>query len=248
MTGRVVDALGKPAARAEVVVQLEQPGARAAPLRAATDCFGTFLTSFDLRDVSPDGEVTVTFKGHGAPDATATARLDPFYRRTDMKIRYEGEWPGAGCPEQTSLWPKRVSVTGRLVNRTPEYQEEGVAYHAKPYEGRVRVWYWPSPGEAICPPSSQTPGYCDTTAATVDERGDFRYSWVFNEPRALAANQTVEVVLEGKSVNFTIDPTFRMATAVHETTGQGPAHYDTPAPPLAVALLALVALALLRRR
>ncbi|HWH08712.1 MAG TPA: hypothetical protein VNX21_05890, partial [Candidatus Thermoplasmatota archaeon] len=138
VAGRAIDALGAPAARAEVVVELDQEGVRAAPLRAATDCFGTYVTSFTLKDAKAEGKVKVTLKGRGAPDAVATAALDPFHRRTDLNVRYEGQWEG-GCGD-TALWDSRVTVTGRLVNRTDPYEENGVTYHARPYAGPLRAW------------------------------------------------------------------------------------------------------------
>lgn len=248
VTGRVIDALGNPAARGEVVVELEQPGIRAAPLRAATDCFGTFLTSFDLKEVKPEGKVTVTLKGQGAPDATATAKLDAFYRRSDVNLRYQGKWEGA-CPEQTQLWSHRVSLTGRIVNRTDAYEENGVKYQSKPYDGRMRAYFWESNQSAVCTPAATNTGGCDPNAVGVDERGDFRYSWLFEGPLDVRSDQRVEVVLGNKSYNFTVDPEWRVATAAIEATGQGaPAPAPTPGAPLALLAMGVAAAALLARR
>lgn len=249
ITGRVIDALGHPAARGEVIVELDQPGVRAAPLSAATDCFGVFLTSFDLKEVKPEGKVKVTFRGQGAPDVSVTAPLDAFHRRTDLKLRYQGQW-GGGCPDQTHLWESRVSLTGRVVNRTEPYEENGVTYHARPQPGRADIYFWIAPGVPVCPPRGDVRGACDENAGRVDERGDFRYSWVFDQPLNLTPEQRIEVVVGGVSHNFTIDPEWRVATALIDVSGRGPPPRDdaAPAAPVAALLAGLAVLALLRRR
>lgn len=244
IAGRAIDAVGRPAAGATIVVELEQKGIRAEPLEAKADCFGVFITFFDLKEVRGDGAVKLTLKGRaGGPDATASAPLDHFYRRTDMTVRYEGQWDST-CPTQTPFYPNRVSVTGRIVNRTEPYQRNDVTYHAKPYDGNVRFRYWDSPTRFTCPPAPADPTLCDPDAGTVDERGDFKYSWVFDDQFEVPEGAKVEVLAGGKSYNFTVDREWRVAAARIEATGRGPAPLESPGIPLA-ALISVVALAAL---
>lgn len=251
VTGRAIDALGKPAARAELVLELDQRGVKAEPLRASTDCFGVYITSFTLRNPRAEGKVKVTLKGvDGAPDAVGEANLDPFYRRTDLHLRYQGEWGGAGCPSQTPLWGKRVSITGRILTRVEPYDESGATFHAIRYGGHPQISYWPTESHVVCPPAQTDANRCDMGVAAVDERGDFRYSWVFEQEFELSGTERIEVVAGERSYNFTLDPDYRVATAMIETTGQGPPPptRESPAAPAALLVLGLAAVALAWRR
>lgn len=247
IAGRAIDALGRPATGATLLVELEQKGIRAEPLQAKTDCFGVFITYFELKEVKSDGKATLTLKGEqGGLDTRTTVTLDHFYRRSDVLMRYEGKWQSY-CPDQTPLFGNRVSITGRILNRTEPYEVDGVKYDAKPEIEQVRLRYWDQPNHYVCPPSAEAPGNCDARAGLVDERGDFKYSWLFEKTFDVPADAKVEVLAGDKSWNFTVDPTYRVATALIEATGQGPTKLETPAAPLA-ALLALVGLAALASR
>lgn len=250
VTGRGVDALGSPTVGATVWVELDQSDVTSAPVKATADCFGVFITYFELRDIRRDGEVHIRLEGrNGGPNVTTTLGLDHFYRRSDTNLRYEGRWDTT-CPDQSPLFHSRISVTGRILNRTEQREEEGAKYFAEPFQGVVTLRYWPNESHAICPPDPQVPIRCDANAGARDERGDFRYSWVFPEAFTVPEGARVEILADGKSWNITVDPTWRVATALIETTGQGPTPYPTPGAPLAVLLVAvgLVAVALGKRR
>lgn len=247
IAGRAIDAVGRPAAGATIVVELEQKGIRAEPLEAKADCFGVFITFFDLKEVKRDGKAKLTLKGDkGGLDAQTTVTLDHFYRRSDVTMRFEGQWQSY-CPDQSPLFGNRVSITGRILNRTEPYEVEGVKYDAKPEIEQVRLRYWDQPDHFVCPPSAEAPGGCDARAGLVDERGDFKYSWLFEKTFDVPEGAKIEVLAGDQSWNFTVDPKYRAATALIEATGQGPTKLEAPGAPLA-ALLALVGIAALAAR
>lgn len=246
ISGRIIDALGQPVVGGELTVELDQKGISAKPLSAKSDCFGVFITYFDLKHVDAAGVARITLKGTGGgPDAHATVGLDPFWRRSDANITYEGQWPSV-CSDQTPLFPQRVSVSGRILNRTESYQVGSETFNARPAAGHLRLRYWPTDQSFECPPAEQ-PGYCDPVS--IDERGDFRYSWVAPAPRNATGH--VEVIwANNASANFTVDPAFRYALAFIETSGRGPPPLPKPAPgtePMLV-LAAVAGLALLARK
>jgi hypothetical protein len=247
VAGRVVDARGEPAAGAQLTVELSQPGVRAAPLKAVANCKGDFITSFTLRAPTPQGSVAVTAHGRdGVPDAKATARFDPFFRRNDLDLRLEGPWEYR-CSGADDVWPLAVSVTGRIVNRTDPREREGATYEAEPYRGQARLRFTDANGTTHCPPAANAPpGVCDFLY--VDERGDFRYTFTF--PGNVEASGTMTVLLGNQSFAAQVDPLMRQAVLLVEATGRG-----APAPPanapgpgvLPLALAALAAALLARR-
>lgn len=236
VAGRAVDALGQPVVNGELTVDLEMKGINAKPVRAITDCFGVYITYFDIKSVSPAGKVVVTLKGQdGVPGVRGEDPLDPFFRRSDINLSYEGQ-SSARCGDQTNVWPNRVSITGRILNRTDSYEANGSSLDARPEGGRVRLRYLPPDSPSQCPPS-QFPGACDPIP--IDERGDFKYSWVFGGP--VDAEGVIQVIYgaDNATWNFTINPTFRYALALVETTGRGPP--PTPAPTPTLPLLGVLA-------
>lgn len=247
ITGRAVDARGEPVAGADLVVELDQPGVRAAPLHATTNCKGDFITSFDLRNVTSRGKVTLTLRGRdGVADATTTQALDPFFRRTDAILTLPGEWTYRCAPKE-DVWPIALSVAGRIVNRTDPYEEKGATFHARPWDGQARLRFTDADGEVSCPPAQNAPpGVCDFLL--VDERGDFRYTFTFDRP--VPANGTMHVVLGDDVHSLPVDPATRLATFRIEATGRGapPVGGDAPGPAFALLVLATLGAALARRR
>lgn len=247
VSGRVLDSRGEPAAGAELIVELSQPGIRAAPLKATANCKGDFITSFTLRAPTSQGSVTVTARGRdGVPDAKASATFDPFFRRNDLVVRLEGPWEYR-CTGADDVWPLAVSVTGRIVNRTEPHERDGVTYGSEAFHGIVRLRFTDRNGTTHCPPAANAPpGVCDFLY--VDERGDFRYTFTFPSP--IEANGTMALLIGNQSFPAPVDPFTRQAVILAEATGRGPPAPSAPAPgpgPLPLALAAL-ATALLARR
>lgn len=217
VTGRVIDSEGMPAAGAKLLVHLEQRGIRALPLEALANCYGDYITSFNLRDVQPDGKVTVSLQeGQPAAGAKASAKLDSFYRRTDVDIQLPARWDGE-CPDMGDTWIGRVSIAGRVVQRTEPFEVDGITFHAEPYYGAVDMLYHDPSGQMHCPPTG-APGECERLAT--DERGDFRYSFTF--PGHKDAEGRIELRVDGRHWNATVDPEFRIARFHVDATGQGP--------------------------
>lgn len=248
ITGRAVDANGGPVAGADLTIELVQQGVRAAPLQATTNCRGDFITSFTLKAVSHKGYARLTLEGRdGVPNATARADFDPFHRRTDAVVRLEGPW-NYRCPED--VWNSSVTITGRIVNRTQPYERDGVTYESEPYGARQgRMRYEDGGGSIHCaPPPNGPPTACDFLA--IDERGDFRYTFVFQD--AVEAKGRMRVVLGDKEHVAEVDPVTRQAVLFIEATGQGappaPTPANTPGPAPLLLVLAAAAAALVARR
>ncbi|HVM44675.1 MAG TPA: hypothetical protein VM582_01970 [Candidatus Thermoplasmatota archaeon] len=251
VAGRALDARGEPVRGGIVMVELEQKGVQAEPLRAGINCKGDFLVSFNLRQVDPRAKVKATVLGRsGEPSASSTVSLDPFYRRSNLIVTIGEEWRQA-CVREADVWDVSASLSARLLNRTEPYMRDGETFHARPYTGVIRLRYEAPDGHTICPPHPQdeTPGACETFLP--DERGDLRYTFTLDQP--FRAGGRIEILLqEGGSVVAHIDPATRIAFANYEITGRGPPPelYDTPGPAFLalLALLALTALVLPRRR
>lgn len=244
VAGRIVDPSGRPVVGADLVVEVEQRGVEAKPFRSTTSCFGDFIFTFNFGDVDRTGRVRVTLVGAaaGVPDQTVEARLDPFLRRSDLRMQSAAAWPQE-CSE-TALWPGRITAVGRIVNRTEPYEgPDGVLLDARPYSGYIRLRLHSTDGRVDCPPSQRGSDVCDLLP--VDERGDFRYSFIF--PDGKPAEGKLEVVVGDQHHNVTVDPLTRMGVFHIELSGQGaPERRDSPAPGLGL-VLATVALALLSR-
>jgi len=245
--GRAVDAGGRPVAGGKVSVELQQAGVRAEPLIATANCKGDFITSFPLRTILPSGKATIRIIDDDGQDVGHTSvSFDPFFRRSDAIVRMDGFYP-ATCTEGENVWDKSVTVAARILNRTEEYVEENVTYHARPYTGIVRLRYQEENGRTTCPPHpSGAPDACEFFG--VDERGDMRYSFVFAEAIPSAGNLTV-LLQDNTEYRIAISDDTRLAVFHIEATGQGvptPVR-ETPAlAPLVLFALA-AALALLRR-
>lgn len=239
LSGRVIDVDGAPAAGAVVSIDVEGRGLKGEPFRAKANCFGDFIATFTIGFIDPTAEVTVRLEGasKNVTPVQTTVKLDPFYRRSDVALQTPSFWPSE-CPDQTQNWPGRISITGRVLNRTAEYTANETTFHAKPYHGTVLVWFIDEDGFRFCPPSAR--GNCEYI--TTDARGDFRYSWTFPEPKTALGRFEVEVL--GKTYNGTLDPEFRNGAVYIETTGQGAPRVETPGPSLVmlVGLLAFVAI------
>lgn len=245
ITGRAVDSRGEPAAGADLTIEIQQPGIRASPLRATANCKGDFITSFNLRDASPRGSVTVTLHGvEGIPDAKASEPFDPFFRRNDVVVQLQGHW-NYRCEEKDDVWASALSVTGRIVNRTDAYRDDNVTYHAVPYKGLARLRYEDPQGNQQCPPvPNGPPDACDFLR--IDERGDFRYTFVFLDPTE--AKGRMHVILDDHIYSAEVDPLTRQAVLAIEATGRGAPRDETPLDVLPLLAAGAALAALLARR
>ncbi|HUR68740.1 MAG TPA: hypothetical protein VM370_05790 [Candidatus Thermoplasmatota archaeon] len=248
IAGRVLDNVGDPVSGGVVVIELDQKGVKAQPLRASANCKGDFITEFNLRHVDPKGKAHITLLDDAGNAATSTTvTFDPFFRRSDAILHLDAKWD-AECAKETNVWPVSASMVVRLLNRTEAYEAGNETFYAQPYPGIVRLRYETPDGNTVCPPhpQDQTPGACEIFQP--DERGDVRYTFTLDKP--FAAGGRVEVILqEGSSLDVPIDNATRLGVKYFEVTGQGaPAGvYDTPG--FGVLALALaVALALVLRR
>lgn len=242
--GRAIDSAGQPVVYGTIEVSIEAPDVKATTTRVGTDCNGFFIGYFTIKSVDPRGKLTATLAG---PNGTATEEhgLDPFFRRSDFKLSYPGVWSGLPCQDNIRPpWEGRITVAGRLLVRVPPTEINGVTYNARPYGGYVRLAYVTQDGHRFCPPSAKDPAACDPVP--VDERGDFRYSWTFENP--LNATGHVEIATGNATFNVTTDPMMRIAFAEIETTGQGAPPIQTPGPALVVGLAAVALAALGARR
>lgn len=243
VSGRIVDASGLPVAGATLRVEVDQEGVRAAPFEAKTSCFGDFIFTLKIGTVLPDGRFKLTLLGAegGVEDLEHVERFDPFFRRSDVLLRSQGTWR-LECPDQGMHWPGRLSVTGRIVNRTDPYEVNGTTLDARPYVGYARIFYYDGSGGRRCPPSLQE-GLCDPIP--VDERGDFRYSFTY--PGAVPAQGRMELHVDNRTYNASIDPVQRIAIFELELSGRGaPDPRDAPGLPVLAVLAALGALAAVR--
>jgi hypothetical protein len=247
IAGRVIDALGNPAWGANLTVEIQQKGVTAKPLHATADCFGLFITFFDLVHVDPKGSATVTVHPEdGGPEARNSSTFDPFFRRSDIFLQYQGKWPDpvGNCADKSPLWPGRVSLMGRVILRSEPYEHNGETFDARPYTGRASLRFVDEYGQENCPLNGRT-GECETEP--VDERGDFKYSWVFQDP--VNATGEMQVRLENKTWNFTIDPVYRTSLAYIEISGQGrPPPKPTPGVDAVAVIVPALALALASRK
>lgn len=245
VAGRIIDHDGNPYAGGTITVSLSGAGLQGKPTLAKTNCFGDYITFFDIADVHPgDSVVVVAQHEDGTEGARATTHLDPFFRRTDLNLRLDNAW--LRFCEDSALWPGRVTVTGRIVNRTEPYRLNNISYDARPFAGEIKLLWRPRAESAICPPGAAGPGTCE--AIQVDERGDFRYSYTFGN-QSVNATGFMEIVRGNVTFNVTVDPLYRIAVLHGDLSGRGP-----PTPPrtpgIAPAALAALAgvVALARRR
>lgn len=245
--GRALDSRGLPLSGATVVIELEQRGVEAEPLRAAANCKGDFITSFTLRHVEPQGKATISVLNQdGSRRDPVTISLDPFYRRSDAIVRYTDEW-SAVCASETNVWPVSASLTVRLLNRTDIYLDGGEEYHAVPYSGIIRLRYEAPDGNTVCPPNPQNPAFCELFQA--DARGDVRYTFTLD--KEFDGGGRAEVILQDNTtISVPIDAGTRLGVKYVEVTGRGvpPELYDTPGLPIAAVLACIGLLAILRRR
>ncbi len=244
--GRAIDAQGKPVVYGTVNATLAQEGVQPTSTPIGTDCYGFFIGYFTIGNVDPHGTLTVTLEGP-AGQATDKHGLDPFYRRSDFTLTYPGAWQGPACRDKVvPLWEGRVSVSGRLVERVAPYTENGATLTSRAHPSYLRLTWVDQHGVRACPPQGDDPRVCETIPT--DERGDFRYSWTYNE--SIEPIGHVEVDWGNATTNLTMDPKMRIAFGEIEVNGQGPAPVGKPAPiPSApLATLALVGTALAARR
>jgi hypothetical protein len=259
IAGRALDSGGHPVAGGILTIQLDQEGVKADPLRAAANCKGDFITSFNLRHVDPKGKAIITvYEPEGKVAGSTTVSLDPFYRRSDAIVPYAGAWNNE-CTQETVVWDVSASMSARLLNRTNETFVVGEEkFYARPYSGIIKLRYETPDGNSVCPPhpQDQTPGACETFS--VDERGDMRYTFTLDQP--FTAGGTVELRLFHTQAAFAsdepdvveripIDRFSRIGVKMIEVSGQGPPAgiYDTPALGPLVLLATLALLARVRR-
>lgn len=248
IAGRVLDSVGLPVAGGILSIELDQEGVKAAPLRAAANCKGDFITSFNLKHVDPKGKAKITLYDASNKEAgTMSVPLDPFYRRSDAVVRYAKEWNNI-CTKETNVWNVSASVSVRLLNRTEPFQLGDETVYAKPYTGIIRLRYETPGGNTVCPPhpQDQTPGACETFIT--DARGDIRYTFTLDQDSPPGGR--VEVLLQdGSALSVPISTETRLGVKYFEVTGQGaPAElYETPGFG-SFALLGLVALVALSKR
>lgn len=243
LTGRVVDSNGEPAAGAILDVDVEQRDVEAAPFPVRANCFGDFIATFNIRYIDATGRAIVRLRGAdgGVPAQEQTVRLDSFFRRSDLVLQTEAPWKKECAEDRSSAWPGRLSVAGRILNRTESYEIDGTRYDAKPYVGRVEVWYVNPEGFRFCPPTLQGVG-CENLAT--DERGDFRYSFTFPDPTP--AEGVMQIVVDGKTYNATVDPVGRIAFHHVELSGQGAPVRGMPFPGVGAMTFAFLAAVALR--
>lgn len=250
--GRALDSQGLPVRGGIAMIELQQEGVTAAPLRAGINCKGDFIVEFNLLHVEPDGRVKVTVFGpDGRDNATASAPLDPFYRRNDLLVTLDVPWNQA-CKNEQDVWDVSASMRVRILNRTLQpYDSLGEPMHARPHRDIFRMRYEPPGGNVICAPhpQDQTPGACELFQA--DERGDIRYTFTLGTPFEAGGRITLTSVRnENDTWTVDIDPFSRLGVRYIEASGRGPPPelYETPAPGFALVALSVVAAMAFSRR
>lgn len=231
VSGRALGSDGRPMAQAMVIIELDQKNVQAEPLRAAANCKGDFIASFNLKHVDPAGKVHLNLYGPTGNEIVGreTLPLDPFYRRSDAVLHAEGEWPYT-CAREANVWDVSASVSIRLLNRTEPYDRDGQEVHARPYSGIVRLRYEAPGGNVVCPPHPMSPDPDQCEIFNADPRGDIRYTFTLDEP--FQGGGRVDVILQDNTtLDVPIDPVSRLGFAYHEVTGQGVPEelYETPA-------------------
>lgn len=239
VNGRVVDENGWPVNQALLTVHVTGlKGIHVPPFQVGTNCNGDFTGYIDLRDI-PDtrGKVRVTLEAPeeelpGFEPVSVEQPVDTLYRRNDFVLKLPFSWP-SDCMEARGYWMGRVTVWGRAVHGVGTHDLNGTTLFADP------VQYWPvdinvsvEEGGRVWPPDSVIP---------TDERGDFKYSYTFDENVTQA-----HVIIRVKDTVITradYDPLARVAF-VKINTGVDPPR-DTPAPgPLLALAAGLIALAI----
>lgn len=246
--GRAIDSNGDPLRAATLLIELQQRGVTAEPLRAKANCKGDFLTDFTLRYVDPKAKAKITIlRPDGSQGPSTTVSLDPFYRRSDAVLRYDGAW-NAVCSEEVDVWAVSASIKARLLNRTERYVEAETEFFARPYTGIIKMRYETPDGNTICPPhpQDQTGTVCEQFVP--DERGDIKYTFTVDKP--FEAGGVVELILpDEQTFRIPIEKESRLGVLNVEVTGQGAPEELYKTPGFAAASLALaLALALALRR
>lgn len=249
--GRALDSRGLPVRGGVAMIELEQEGVQMVPLRAGINCKGDIITEFTLKHVDPRGKAKVTVIGpEGLNNATGTAPLDPFFRRSDVLVRLPVAWPHE-CADEKDVWPVSASISVRILNRTAEYLAGEEPMFARPFKDILSMRYEPPDGNRICPPhpQDQTPGSCELFQA--DERGDIRYTFTLDQPFVGGGNIVLTSVTNETWIeSIPIDPVTRLGVKLIEASGQGPPPgiYEAPGPGVALLLVAIAAMAFSRRR
>ncbi|HET6403876.1 MAG TPA: hypothetical protein VFH78_04460 [Candidatus Thermoplasmatota archaeon] len=250
--GRALDSRGLPVRGGVAMIELEQEGVRAAPLRAGINCKGDFIAEFNLLHVDPKGRIKVTVLGpNGQGNATTTASLEPFFRRSDVIVTIGQPWPHE-CRNEIDVWDVSASMRVRILNRTEPYNVQGETIHARPHMGIYKMRFEPPGGaEPVCPPHPQAADQCELFQA--DARGDIRYTFTLDAPFSGGGVITLTSVQnESESYTIPVDPRTRVGVKYIEASGRGapPELYETPAPALVLLLAAalVAAMAFSRRQ
>ncbi len=243
VTGRVVDREGWPVNQAILTVSVDNlEGIRVEDTKIGTDCRGDFIAYFDLKTIPRGrGRVTVSVD---RPDGLAgfqptsrTQDVDVVFRRNDFSIVLAFDWPST-CPAENNArtyWHGLASVRGRVVEgHAKAFDVNGSSVYARP------VPYWPVDMNVTVnrdgmrwPPDSTIP---------TDERGDFLYSWTFDDNVTVAS---IEVVVKGVRTRVDVDPVARVAF-VKLNLGETP-DLGTPAAGAAIVAIAIVVAAVAGR-
>lgn len=248
IAGRVVDLHGMPFAEARVQIAITAKGYNVPVQQAGTNCRGEFVSYFELPSVPPGARVKVDALGPtGTSHGTAGALLDPFFRRTDLDLKLDGLYDHR-CASLEGTWNNTISVRGRVLNKTVPYKDGNHTFEARPYGGIIRMRYTFPDGVVTCPPESTGGEICHLFIT--DERGDVKYTWVFDKDVPAAGNASI-LLIDNSTFTEDVHPLTRQAVFFIEGTGQGAPPIPQETPFVGVASLALalaVALALPRRR
>jgi len=249
IAGRAIDSVGEPLRGASLLVELDQRGVTAEPLRAKANCKGDFLTDFNLLFVEAKGKAKITaMRPDGSPGPSTTVSLDPFFRRSDAVLRYDEPW-NAVCSEEADVWNVSASLKMRLLNRTDRYTERETEFFARPYAGVLKMRYETVDGNTICPPHPQDQSGRVCEQFVPDERGDIKYTFTLDQP-FVAGGSIVVIPPEGPEIRVTVDPVTRLGVRNEEMSGLGVPEelYDTPGPGVFALLAVLALLVTMRRR